>query len=78
MLSGKQELAMSDLLIQMTDSFRYHRDDLKRRLDMLESGEFGVGNQLPNVAAIEDTKRRLKNIIEELERLIVDYDPRLS
>ena len=69
---------MSDLLIQMTNLFRHHRDDLKRRLDMLESGEFGGGDQLPDAAAVEDTKRRLKNIIEELERLIVDYDPRLS
>ena len=77
-VSGKQELAMSDLLVQMTDSFRQHRDDLKRQLDVLECDEFGGGDQLPNAAAIEDTKRRIRNIIEEMERLIVDYDPRLS
>ena len=69
---------MSDLLTQMTDSFRRHRDDLKRQLDMLESGEFGVGDQLPDVVAIEDTKCLVRSLIDELDRLIVDYDPRLA
>ena len=69
---------MSDMLTQMTDSFRRYRDDLKRQLEMLETGELGVANQLPDVGAIEDTKCRIKKIIEELDRLIVDYDPRLS
>jgi hypothetical protein len=39
---------------------------------MLES-EFGVGDQLPNAAAIEDTKHLLKRIAEVLEWLILDY-----
>jgi hypothetical protein len=69
---------MSDLLTQMTDSFRRHRDDLKRQLDMLESGEFGVGDQIPDVVAIEDTKCLVRSLIDELDRLIVDYDPRLA
>jgi hypothetical protein len=69
---------MSDLLTQMTDSFRRHRDDLKRQLDILESGEFGVGDQLPDVVAIEDTKCLVRSLIDELDRLIADYDPRLA
>ncbi len=64
---------MSDTLIQMTGVLRQHRDVLKKQLDMLESGEFSVGDQLPDAAAIEDTKCRLKSIVEELDRLIVDY-----
>jgi hypothetical protein len=66
---------MSDALVQMTNALREHQDVLKRQLDMLESGEFGITDELPNAADVEDTKRRLRSIIEEMERLIVEYGP---
>jgi hypothetical protein len=66
------------MLVQMTDAFRKHRDVLKRQLDLLERGEFGTGEQLPNAAVMEDTKFRLKSIIEEMEPLIVEYGPASS
>jgi len=66
---------LSATLVQMTDAFRKHRDVLKRQLDMLESGELSTGDQFPNAAAIEDTKRLLTRIVEEMDRFIVDYGP---
>ena len=66
---------MSDTVVQMTDALREHRDVLKRQLDVLE---FGIGDELPNAAAIEDTKCRLRSIIEEMDRLIVECGPESS
>ena len=68
---------MSDhLLIEITDSLRRQRDELKRQMDVLESGKLGATNR--SAEAIEITRHRLKRVIEEMDRLIADYDPRLS
>jgi hypothetical protein len=69
------EVTMDDPLIQLTDSFRKQRESLQRQLDMLESGKFSTGDQLPtgNVDTTEDTKRRVREAIDELDQLISKY-----
>lgn len=69
---------MDDPMIQLTDSFREQRRRLQQQLEMLEGGKFRTGDQLPtgNVDTTEDTKRRVREAILELDRLITEYDPR--
>jgi hypothetical protein len=66
---------MDDPLIQLTDSFRKQREGLRKQLDMLESGKFSTGNQLRtgNVDTTEDTKRRVREAIDDLDLLISKY-----
>jgi hypothetical protein len=66
----KRKAGAGDVWYAGANDGQKRRHVLKSQLDMLEHGEFGVRDQLPDAAATEHTNRRLQSVVEELDRLI--------